>query len=125
MKGRHTTTTRDLYPLPNGSLIVDTPGMREFGVTYESGDGDALFPVINRLALQCRFSDCTHIDEPDCAVLAAVHRGELANESYASYVKLMKEQKRFKIRKEDKKRMDRQFGKLTREAKAHRKRNKF
>jgi ribosome biogenesis GTPase len=125
MKGRHTTTTRDLFPLPNGSLIIDTPGMREFGATYEDDNRNDLFPAINNLSQHCRFSDCLHLDEPGCAVLTALQQADLPEEIYLSYVKLMKEQKRFMVRVEDKKRMNRQFGKMTREAKAHRKRNKF
>jgi ribosome biogenesis GTPase / thiamine phosphate phosphatase len=124
-KGRHTTTTRELYPMPNGSLIIDTPGMREFGATFESDHSDGLFPAISALSRQCRFSDCLHLDEPGCAVLTALQQGKLSDEVYSSYIKLTKEQKRFQIRAEDKKRMNRQFGKMTREAKVHRKRNKF
>lgn len=124
-KGRHTTTTRDLFRLPGGSLIIDTPGMREFGVTYEEHQSNDLFPAIARLADQCRYGDCLHLDEPGCAVTAALHDGALERETYQSYVKLMKEQQRFQIRASDKKRMNRQFGKITREARAHRKRYKF
>ena len=125
-KGRHTTTTRDLFRLSNGSLIIDTPGMREFGVTFEDGSSsDDLFPAIQKFASQCRFSDCTHLHELGCAVLDAVNKGELENEIYDSYVKLVKEQRRFQINIEDKKRLGKQAGKISREASEHRKKFKF
>jgi ribosome biogenesis GTPase len=125
-KGRHTTTTRDLFRLSNGSLIIDTPGMREFGVTFEDGSSsDDLFPAIQKFASQCRFSDCTHLHELGCAVLDAVNKGELEYELYDSYVKLVKEQRRFQINVEDKKRLGKQAGKISREASAHRKKFKF
>lgn len=125
-KGKHTTTTRDLFQLPNGSLVIDTPGMREFGLT---GDGaqhaDDLFPAIAQFASSCRFSDCTHINEPGCAVTEAVASGKLDAHVYDSYQKLIREQRRFTINAEDKKRMEKQFGRITREAKDHRRKYKY
>jgi ribosome biogenesis GTPase len=125
-KGKHTTTTRDLFRLPQDSLLIDTPGMREFGLT---GDEDAasedLFPVIQRLAAQCRFKDCQHVDELGCAVMQALHDGTLPPEVYDSYVKLKKEQRRFEINAEEKKRLNKQSGKITREAKDYRKKYKY
>jgi ribosome biogenesis GTPase len=125
-KGIHTTTTRDLFKLPNGSLLIDTPGMREFGLTSEDGEHSAtLFPAIEAFAQACRYADCKHLNDSGCAVISALRSGELAEQVYESYVKLMKEQSRFEIRAEDKKRLNRQFGKMTKEAKDHRKRNKY
>ncbi len=124
-KGRHTTTVRDLFQLPNGALLIDTPGMREFGMTVESRDTGVSFPKISEFATQCRYADCTHLQEQGCAVLSALQNGTLELEAYERYVKLFKEQQRFLIRAEDKKRMNRQFGKLTKEAKAYRKKNKY
>jgi ribosome biogenesis GTPase / thiamine phosphate phosphatase len=125
-KGRHTTTTRDLFQMPNGSLMIDTPGMREFGLTSEDGNdaGDA-FPVIDKLACGCRYNDCKHLNEVGCAVLEALHAGDLDIVIYESYVKLMKEQKRFQVNIIDKKRQEKQFGRMTRQAKNHRKKYKF
>lgn len=125
-KGRHTTTTRDLFQLPNGSLIIDTPGMREFGLTSEEGsDSGDTFPVIDKLATECRYNDCQHLNEVGCAVLEALQSGNLDSLIYESYVKLMKEQRRFQINIIDKKRQEKQFGKMTREAKNHRKKHKY
>jgi len=125
-KGTHTTTSRDLFQLNNGSLLIDTPGMREFGITNEDAENsDPLFPVIEEFAQNCRYSDCKHLHEEGCAVLSALQSGMLDRMIYESYVKLMKEQKRFEINIEDKKRLNKQFGKLTKEAKNYRKKYKF
>lgn len=125
-KGKHTTTTRDLFQLTNGSLIIDTPGMREFGLTFEEGQqSEGLFPHIQKIGADCRFADCKHVNETGCAVLDAVNSGELDGEIYESYLKLMKEQKRFEIKVEDKKRLGKQFGKMTKEAKNFRKKYKY
>lgn len=124
-KGKHTTTTRDLFRLPNGSLLIDTPGMREFGVTHENArPNDELFPAIEKFSNHCKFSDCRHINEKGCGVIEAAQAGELDREVYESYLKLLKEQKRFEIKIEDKKRMGKQFGKIVREANNFRKKYK-
>jgi ribosome biogenesis GTPase / thiamine phosphate phosphatase len=124
-KGRHTTTTRDLILLDNGSLLIDTPGMREFGLTEGDETSEAMFPVINEFSKQCRYNDCKHINESGCGVLRGVEQGEIDIRIYESYVKLLKEQKRFEVNAEDKKRLNKQFGKMTKEAKNHRKRFKY
>ncbi|MBO9703603.1 MAG: ribosome small subunit-dependent GTPase A [Sporocytophaga sp.] len=124
-KGKHTTTARSLYRLSNDSLVIDTPGMREFGVTSEGGkDESELFPVIHELASQCRFADCKHIHEKGCAVTAAIINGTLDKHVYESYLKLLKEQNRFEVNAADKKRMDKQMGKIVREANNYRKKYK-
>ena len=125
-KGTHTTTARELFQLSNGSLLIDTPGMREFGLTSEDGQSsDALFPVIEQFAGACHYTDCKHLHENGCAVLEALHNGKLDPEIYHSYVKLMKEKKRFEIKIEDKKRLGKQFGRMTKEAKNYRRKYKF
>lgn len=88
-KGRHTTTARQLFQLPNGGLVIDTPGMRE--LQLYAGDLDQTFEDVAQLAIQCRFNDCSHQTEPGCAVLAAVSRGELDPQRVASYQKLQRE----------------------------------
>ena len=90
-RGRHTTTHRELVVLPGGGLIIDTPGMRELQL-WDVGDAvRETFDDIELLAPQCHFTACRHIDEPRCAVKAAVADGGLAAERLASYVKLMAE----------------------------------
>jgi ribosome biogenesis GTPase len=124
-KGKHTTSTRDLFRLDNGSLIIDTPGMREFGMTSAPGaDMADNFPAISEFASRCRFNDCTHTGESGCAVITAVNSGQLELMIYQSYLKLIKEQRRFAMSASDKKREGRRMGKMVREAKDYKKRFK-
>ncbi|MEU8955106.1 ribosome small subunit-dependent GTPase A [Streptomyces sp. NPDC048518] len=93
-KGRHTTTTRNLIPLPGGGVLIDTPGLRGVGLwDAESGVGQ-VFSEIEELAERCRFHDCAHGAEPGCAVLAAVEDGTLPERRLDSYRKLIRENQR-------------------------------
>ncbi|WP_413309355.1 ribosome small subunit-dependent GTPase A [Bacillus sp. 1P10SD] len=90
-KGRHTTTHREMILLPNGCVLIDTPGMRELQL-WESSEGLAeTFSEIENLAEQCRFRDCQHKDEPGCAVVRAIKDGDVSIERLTSYNKLQKE----------------------------------
>ncbi|MCF3961352.1 ribosome small subunit-dependent GTPase A [Streptomyces fuscigenes] len=90
-KGRHTTTTRNLIPLPGGGVVIDTPGLRGVGLwDAEAGVGQ-VFAEIEGLAEACRFQDCAHTAEPGCAVLAAVDDGTLSFRRLESYRKLQRE----------------------------------
>jgi ribosome biogenesis GTPase len=88
-RGQHTTTHRQLLPLPGGGALIDTPGMRELGLWH--ADVDAAFTDIRELAAGCRFGDCAHEGEPGCAIAAALARGELDQDRLESYFKLEKE----------------------------------
>ncbi|GKQ37113.1 ribosome small subunit-dependent GTPase A [Streptomyces sp. A012304] len=90
-KGRHTTTTRNLLPLPGGGVLIDTPGLRGVGLWDAGGGVGQVFSEIERLARGCRFHDCGHEREPGCAVLAAVDSGELPERRLDSYRKLVRE----------------------------------
>jgi ribosome biogenesis GTPase / thiamine phosphate phosphatase len=90
-KGRHTTVTRELVPLPGGGVLVDTPGLRALAVTASQEGISAVFHDVERLAEDCRFRDCTHSHEPGCAVRAAVEAGTLGAERLAGYDKLVRE----------------------------------
>lgn len=90
-RGRHTTARRQMVFLPGGGILIDTPGMRELGLWHAESSLDQTFPEIAGLAEGCKFSDCTHTHEPDCAVRAAVDDGSLDAGRYASYTKLRKE----------------------------------
>lgn len=93
-KGRHTTTTRNLLPLPGGGVLIDTPGLRGVGLwDAETGVGQ-VFSEIEELAENCRFHDCAHGAEPGCAVLAAVADGALPERRLDSYRKLIRENQR-------------------------------
>ena len=90
-KGMHTTTSRDLIMMPQGGMIIDNPGIREIAL-WDGEDGAAqAFPEIERLATDCRFSDCSHMHEPGCRILRAVADGELTRERLESYRKLQRE----------------------------------
>ena len=88
-KGRHTTTSRELLLLPDGGVVIDTPGMRE--LQLDTADISAVFDDIDTLAAECRYSDCTHESEPGCMVRNAVENGVLPERRLASYRKLQRE----------------------------------
>lgn len=90
-KGRHTTTNRELLVLPEGGIVIDTPGMRELHILDVSDSIDTAFKDIEELSLRCKFSDCTHTSEPRCAVKEAIKDGTLSKKRYESFVKLKKE----------------------------------
>lgn len=99
-KGRHTTTRRQLFQIPGGALLLDTPGLRELRV-WELAEGlGRTFPEIEELAAGCRFRDCRHETEPGCAVLEAAAAGRLAPERLASFRKLVAEAA-YEARKDD------------------------
>jgi ribosome biogenesis GTPase / thiamine phosphate phosphatase len=88
-RGRHTTVARELIQMPLGGVLIDTPGLRALGLTGSQEGIASVFPDIERASRSCRFRDCTHSHEPDCAVRAAVESGTLAPERLASYHKLL------------------------------------
>lgn len=111
-KGRHTTTRRSLISTENGAMLLDTPGMRELQIA-DCQDGIAsTFEDIERLALNCNFSNCQHQQEPDCAVLAAVESGELDARRFKNYQKLLKEEQLNSSSLAEKRAKDKNFGKF-------------
>ena len=88
-RGRHTTRHRQLLVMPDGAILIDTPGLRELQIW--EGDIDSAFADIAELASQCRFNDCAHSTEPDCAVREALETGELDEGRWTNYVKLQRE----------------------------------
>jgi len=99
-RGRHTTTNRELVPLPGGALLLDTPGMRELALWADETVLDSTFSEIVEIAGGCRFADCTHLHEPDCAVRAAIADGSLEAERFDSYVKLGRELRALELKKD-------------------------
>lgn len=91
-KGRHTTTHRELIPLPGGAFLIDTPGMRSLGLWDADKGIDKAFVDVESLAAGCRFGDCAHETEPGCAVMAAVESGDLDRARLDAYRKLQREQ---------------------------------
>jgi ribosome biogenesis GTPase / thiamine phosphate phosphatase len=110
--GKHTTSRRQLISLHNGALYIDTPGMRELGIiSAESGIMQA-FSDIGLLAEKCRFPDCTHKHEPECAVRKALESGDLSLKRFNNYLKLKKESEYYARSYVEKRRKDKEFGKL-------------
>ena len=88
-KGRHTTVTRQMFPLEGGGYVADTPGWKSLALwDTEAEEMDAYFPELRDLVPHCQFSDCTHIHEPGCAVLAALKENKIHSERYQSYLRL-------------------------------------
>jgi ribosome biogenesis GTPase len=120
-KGRHTTARRQLIMLDGGAMLIDTPGMRELGAIGMSDGIDESFADIVALAASCRFADCTHTQESDCALLAAVERGELDRARYQSYLQLTRESDFHEMSYLERRRKDREFGRMVKSAMKHRK----
>jgi ribosome biogenesis GTPase len=101
-RGRHTTTRRELFLLPEGGMVIDTPGMREIQVWGDDEDVYGAFQDIAALAEQCRFRDCTHREEPGCAVTGAIAAGALDAHRLSNYHKLQRETRYLNVRQENK-----------------------
>jgi ribosome biogenesis GTPase / thiamine phosphate phosphatase len=111
-KGKHVTSHRELIVLENGGILIDNPGMREVGITDSTGGLETTFDMITRLAQNCRFNDCTHTNEIGCAVIEAVEKGELDRDSYKNYLKLEREKAHFESTVVEKRKKDKEFGKM-------------
>jgi ribosome biogenesis GTPase len=120
-EGRHTTTRRHLISLDNGALLIDMPGMRELGI-LSAGEGlDDSFVDITALAASCRFADCSHDNEPGCAIRKAIASGELDAAHYQSYLKLKAESAFNEMSYVDKRKKDKAFGKMVKTVLKHKK----
>jgi ribosome biogenesis GTPase len=98
-KGRHTTTWREIIPLPGGALVIDTPGMREFHLWHAEDGLNEAFPDVAAIAVNCHFRDCSHTHEAECAVKREVEAGQFPRDRYQSYLKLHAEQ--IEVRREE------------------------
>ncbi len=90
-KGRHTTSASQLFFVESGGIVIDTPGLREVGLIADTDDLEVLAPSVNSFASECRFRNCTHTSEPDCAVQGALDGGELPQEELDVYVQMERE----------------------------------
>ncbi|SMX48636.1 Putative ribosome biogenesis GTPase RsgA [Ruegeria arenilitoris] len=113
-KGRHTTTRRELHAMPNGCLVLDTPGMRELQLTDAAEGINDLFADIQELAVQCRFKNCQHVSEPECAVLKAIDEGVLDGDRLRRWRKLMAEDAFNSASLAERRSRDKAFGKMVR-----------
>ncbi|NCC72448.1 MAG: ribosome small subunit-dependent GTPase A [Sphingobacteriia bacterium] len=124
-KGKHTTSHRQLIILPNESLVIDTPGMREIGMADTFKGIELTYDQIAELARNCKFSDCRHINESGCAVLKALHEGLLSQNTYDNYQKLTREELHFSASVKEKRKKSREQGKIFKAIKAEKKKLKF
>ncbi|GAD79675.1 ribosome small subunit-dependent GTPase A [Vibrio ezurae] len=113
-KGRHTTTGRTLHTMPSGGVLLDTPGMRELQLANVSQGLSDTFAEIEALAAQCRFSDCSHQNEPGCAIQKALQQGQLDERRLNNYLKLQREQARNSASLAQLRSQDKQLGKMIR-----------
>lgn len=97
LQGKHTTTFYEMYRLASGGYIIDTPGIRGFGLVDVGKDEIALyFPEMLKVSRECRFTPCTHTHEPGCAVKAAVEDGTVSYERYSSYLGMLEEEQKYR-----------------------------
>jgi len=116
-KGRHVTSHRELFSISNGAFLIDNPGMREVGIA-DAGEGlEATFEDITEAALHCKFKDCTHTSEKNCAVLEGLESGDIDPESYENYLKMEREKDHFEATAMEKRQKDKDFGKMIRNVK--------
>ena len=116
-EGRHTTVRRELMRLDGGALVIDNPGMREFGILGAESGIASSYSDITDLASRCRYKDCSHAGEPGCAVLAAVVAGEITQESVDSFLKLREEAAFNDMSYAEKRKKDRDFGRYIKSVK--------
>lgn len=111
-KGRHVSSHRALTILKGGGVLIDNPGMREVGVVDEGAGLDTTFDKILELSKECRYSDCSHTNETGCAVIVAVDNGDLDGNYYQNYLKLEREKSHFNATVHEKRKKDKDFGKM-------------
>lgn len=124
-KGRHVTSHRELVVMENGGILIDNPGMREVGISDLSDGLEITFETILEYIQNCKFKDCTHTHEKGCAVLEAVKDGSIDSDSYANFQKIEREKLHFESTVLEKKKKDKNFGKLIKQVKQQRKQNKY
>ncbi|NMH89067.1 ribosome small subunit-dependent GTPase A [Flavivirga algicola] len=124
-RGKHVSSHRELIVLKNGGILIDTPGMREIGITDAVAGIETTFDEIMSLSEKCKFRDCTHTTEIGCSVLKALEEGRLEIKSYENYLKLQREQTHFESAVAKKRKADKAFGKMIKIHKKMKNRNKY
>jgi len=124
-KGKHITSHRELFVLNSGGILIDNPGMREVGIADTASGLEITFEAITGYAQDCRFKDCTHIHEKGCAILAALENGVIDQDSYANFQKMEKEKIHFESDLLERRKKDKDFGKMLKNVKKQRKNNKY
>ena len=111
-KGRHITSHRELILLENGGILIDNPGMREVGIADSTDGLEITFDLIIRHAQNCKFNDCTHTNEKGCSVIEAVEQGNIDGASYENYLKMEREKAHFESSVVERRKKDKDFGKM-------------
>ena len=122
-KGRHTTTHRQMIQLDCGSMLIDTPGMRELGNMSVDIGIDETFSEIMELSKQCRFNNCTHVNEKGCAIIGAIKEGLLSEKRYQNYISMKKESSYNEMSYFEKRQKDKKFAKYCKSVMKHKKEN--
>jgi ribosome biogenesis GTPase len=123
-KGRHITSHRELVILENGGILIDNPGMREVGIADSTSGLEITFDLIIRHSRDCRYKDCTHTNETGCAVIAALEKGEIDGASYENYMKMEREKAHFESSVVERRKKEKDFGKMLKNYKKDMNRNK-
>ena len=124
-KGRHVTSHRELIILENGGILVDNPGMREVGIADSTSGLEITFDLIIRHSQNCKFKDCTHTSEKGCSVIEAVEKGEIDEASYENYMKMEREKAHFDSSVVERRKKDKDFGKMIKNYKKDINKNKY
>jgi ribosome biogenesis GTPase / thiamine phosphate phosphatase len=122
-KGKHATSHRELIILDNGGILIDNPGMREVGIADANTGLEITFDTIAKMSQSCKFINCSHTLETGCAVLEAVENGEIDKASYENFLKMEREKAHFESTIAEKRRKDKQFGKMFKNYKKDMKKN--
>ncbi|MDF1697692.1 MAG: ribosome small subunit-dependent GTPase A [Saprospiraceae bacterium] len=124
-RGKHVTSYRELFLLDQGGIILDNPGMREVGITESKVGLEFTFEEIFSLASECKFNDCTHTNEVDCAILEALDNGDIDPDSYDNFQKMNKERAHFESSIYEKRQKGKQMSKMIRTVLKNKKKSKF
>ncbi|MDF0708483.1 ribosome small subunit-dependent GTPase A [Flagellimonas okinawensis] len=118
-KGKHTTSHRELLVLENGGIIIDNPGIREVGLTDSSNGIETTFDTITNLSEQCKFKDCTHTTETNCAVIDAVKNGVIDETTYQNFLRMGREKEHFESTVAEKRKKGKAFKKMVKNMKSN------
>ncbi len=124
-KGRHITSHRELVVLKNGGILIDNPGMREVGIADTAYGLETTFDIIFSLSKDCKFKDCTHTNETGCSILESVEKGDIDKSSYENYLKMEKEKTHFELSVAEKRKKDKDFGKMVKNYKKDMNKNRY
>ena len=124
-KGRHVTSHRELIVLENGGILIDNPGMREVGIVDTTYGLKTTFDIIFSLSQNCKFKDCSHTNETGCSILKALENGEIDQSSYENYLKMEREKTHFESSVVERRKKDKDFGKMIKNYKKDMNANKY